>query len=111
MAKIEQFSIAPEFDDIIPILEEWTKGTPDGQTSVYSGGNNNQRSKSRQICMAIRMYVNHTKEYYERIKMQSTSEEAKQEYERAWQERRKLCSPLTTTTTTTTTTMKKEITA
>lgn len=113
MARIEQFSIAPEFNDIIPVLEEWTYGTPEGQKSAYTGQRIYPKSKSKEICMAIRMHVNSTREYLEFMYKEGRTEEDDKKLDKMMAERRKLTAPLTktttpTTTTTTTTTSQEE---
>lgn len=98
MAKIEQFSVAPEFNDIIPILEEWSYGTPEGQKSVYGGGYRiYPKSKSKEICMAMRMYVNSTREYLELMYKEGRTEEDDKIIDKMMAERRKLTAPLTKT--------------
>jgi hypothetical protein len=48
----DHFSISKEFNDIIPTLNEWTN---------EEGSTNNRGLKSRNICLAIRFYLQHLK--------------------------------------------------
>jgi hypothetical protein len=48
----DHYSISKEFNDIIPILNEW---------AAEEGGTNNRVLKSRNICLAIRFYMQHLK--------------------------------------------------
>jgi hypothetical protein len=97
MANVEQFSVSPEFEDILPVLREWTKGPPEGQEPVYGGAHG--ISKSRHICMAIRMYTKHTTEY---LALMETKVEEGRDDERIDKmaiERQKLLAPIKVITT------------
>jgi hypothetical protein len=100
MANIEQFSVSPEFEDILPVLKEWTKGPPEGQEPVYGGAHG--ISKSRHICMAIRMYTRHTTEYLALMEKVGEARDD-QKIDQMAIERQKLLAPIMIAATTTTT--------
>jgi hypothetical protein len=88
MPKVQQFSISQEFDDITPILQEWSKGPNPGLKPVYGG---RQESMSKTICMALRMYAENTKEYFALMhKEGERTEEEEQRLNQMMAQRRKL---------------------